>query len=488
VTIDFNGGIHEVVLFKDGKRYDRSNWPVFFNSIQSASVKFGNENLGTMEVALSPSMEDALSILASGLLGIGMTQKGQKPETIGSASTSKSVIPKGTESIISSPKATDASASAPSDSVYPILAIRFLYPDQLDNDGTEASTPWYAGICNVPELTMNSTEISITIKAASQGVMASKFIATTRFDKENMYDAIKKLADLFGLRMTFDEDDTQTEALLRSKTYTGISSEPPLMTIMNMLMQVDCTFMLHSGDGKTPQDEMRIKSRKSINEGRIDFTFVMYRQIDPAKNVIPIYDFSLNSNGALFLPGGAFGSSQTGVDSSTKKSVKLEVNDKSNKTKALTSNDAGMGRLPAAEGSTFGVSKGIQSIPPDVEMSGDRIPITQSGSLSNKSEIESKALTDGSLGISYTITVPGLPRLRAMRLSQVIIGDNIKGISGPGQVYTIEHRTGGDGWVSIIDFRRQPGLVDGASIDKRKTEPTATATTGKSKTPITIRT
>lgn len=484
MTIDFNGGIHEVILFKDGRRYDKSNFPILFNSIASVSVKFGNENLGTMEVQITPSLEDGFKILDSGLLGIGMTQKGQAPELLSqNGNASRSIIPKTPDSIVSSAKPSPPETG--SGSVYPVLAIRFLYQDQLDNDQTEASTPWYVGICNVPDLSLTATEMIITMKAASQGVQASKFIATARFENESIFEAVQKLVKPFGIAISFDDDDTRTEELLKSKTYTGISAEPPLLTIKNILMTVDCYFSLISGDGKNANDEIRIKSRQSVNEGKIDFTFVLYRQIDPAKNVIPIYDFSLSSNGALFLPGGAFGSSQAGIDSETKDKVTLEVDDQSNRTKALSGNQAGAFKVPEGEGKTFGVSNGINPIF-DVTISGDNIPVTQSGTLSNRPEIESKALSDGTLGLFYQITVPGLPRLRAMRLAQVIIGDNIKGISGPGQIYTITHRTGSDGWVSEIEFRRQPGLVDGASVDVRKTEPTARPTQSNSKKPIGI--
>ena len=485
MTINYNGGIHEVVLFKDGERYDKSNFPQLFNSIASVTAKVGNQSLGTIEVQITPSFEDGITILNSGLLGIGLTQKGQKPKTASGDASDKSVTSKPIEDTVATPKAGESSSDF-AESIYPVLAVRFLYADQFDNDGTEASTPWYVGILNTPEVSFSASEISITMKAASNGVMASKFITTAKFENESIYDCITKLLEPYEIEITFDEDDSQTESLLQSETYSGISSEPAMMTVKNILLKVDCYFSLINGDDKQPANEIRIKSRKAVNEGKVDFTFVLYRQIDPANNVIPIYDLQIQSNGALFLPGGAFGSSQKGLDPTTKKIVKLEVNDKSNKTKGLTGSSAGMNKMVGSSGKVSGITNGLGTVSPDIDVSGDNIAITQRGTESNKDEIESKALTDGSLGLTYTITVPGLPRLRAIRLAQIIVGDNIKGISGLGQIYSVTHRTGSDGWVSEIDFKRQPGLVDGASIDKRDVEPLQRQTSGVSRSPTNI--
>lgn len=476
MTINFNGGIHEVLLFKDGVKYDVNNFPALFRSIQSVEAETRALGLANLVVNITPNFSDAVKILESGLLGIGITEKGQSPELATSAASGRSVTPVPVNNTVSSPK--ESSASDLAASIYPVLAVRFLYVDQTDNDGTEASTPWFVGMINVPDVNITGTDISITLKAYSNGIMASKFITTASFSDSKVYDAITELIKPYGLVITFDEDDDQTENLLKDKFYSGTSAEPPMMTVKNILLQIDCYFTLTNGDGKKPGNEIRIKSRKAMNEGKIDFTFVLWRQIDPANNVIPIYDFSLQSNGALFLAGGAFGSKQTGVDSSTKKVVTLEVDDKSNKTKGLSGNKAGMNRLPGESQKNLGVSNGVSAIPANQKISGDNIPIVQNGTMNNKGEIESKALTDGSLGLTYNITVPGLPRLSPLRLAQVIVGDNIVGISGPGQIWKVTHRTGSDGWVCEIEFKRQPGLVDGVTIDQRKLEAVDRPTTG----------
>ena len=482
MTITFNGGIHEVILLKDGKQYDVSNYPILFNSISSVSVDFGNQLLGSIEVQITPSFEDGFKILESGLLGTGLSDIGQKPETTDSAASSKSQTSKPIESTVSSPKAGESDSE--SSSVVPIIAVRFLYPDQFDNDGTEATTPWFSGIVNAPSVSITGSEISITMHANSGGVYAAKLITTVSFQNKSIYECIEQLVKPYEMKISFDEDDSQTESLIKNSKYTGIVSEPPMTTIKNILLAVDCSFTLTNGDDKQPENQIRIKSRKAINEGDIDFTFVMFKQINPAENVIPIYDFQMQSNGALFLKGSVFGSSQSGVDALTKKDVKFEVTSTNNKTKALTSSKAGMNELPKKSATAYGIPNGIATVPTNMTVSGDSTGVNQRGTDSNMGEIESKSLGDGSLGLTFNLTVPGLPRLRAMRLAQVLIGDNVKGLSGVGQIYRVKHRTGSDGWVSEFEFKRQPGLTDGAKLDARQIEKiTNTSTAGVSRTP-----
>jgi len=320
VALTYRGGFAEAVIFKAGRRFDRDNFPKLFNSISSIKAKVRAGNIAQITVEITPNFQDGLEILQSGLLGVGLSAAGQVPPPPGEDEAGiKSLIASPLTSKVSTPSAAAAAGVGgkgveflPATTGY--ISVRFSYPDDLDSDDVPAETPLFTGMMSQPDLDFSGNDISITIHAVAYAGLLAGVEGATIFKKEPVLNAIKKLSESLDLKITFDENDTETEALLNSKFVTGAFNENKLQSIRQILYSIDCDFITHSGDDKIASSELRIKSRKAIAEGKIQYTFVMWRQIDTANNIMPMHNFSLESPRGLFLNGAAFGSLQRQLD------------------------------------------------------------------------------------------------------------------------------------------------------------------------------
>ena len=137
--------------------------------------------------------------------------------------------------------------------------------------------------------------MTITIHGSASAGMLTALEGAMVFNNEPVISVVQKIVDPMGIKISFDDGDAQTTELLRSKKISGVFNEPRLTTLRNVLYRAGCEFYMLTGDNKQPVNEIRIKSRNSIAENKIKYTFVMYRQIDPTNNVIPMLDFKLDS-------------------------------------------------------------------------------------------------------------------------------------------------------------------------------------------------
>ena len=79
MALTFNGGACEVVIFKEGIRFDRSNFSELFNSIGEVRAKVRAGGIAQISVKITPNFQDGLKILKSGILGVGISALGQAP-------------------------------------------------------------------------------------------------------------------------------------------------------------------------------------------------------------------------------------------------------------------------------------------------------------------------------------------------------------------------------------------------------------------------
>lgn len=494
MTLNFNGGTHDVIIYKQGERFDRTNLPYFFNSITSVEAQIAQGGLASIKVTLEPSFDDAIRILSSGLLGIGASSEGQVPQKQQGGDSqagiggTKSVSSKNIDALTSQAAANGAGSESKADfeqTVAPFLAVRFMYPDQTDNDGSAAETPWYTGVCLEPHIDMSGSNITITMVATATASLLKHIQGASSFGDQPVLKVLKTLAESVNIELTFDPGDDETVSLLNNTMISGIYNEPKLQTIRNILYKLDCYWYFASGEDKEPNSEIRIKSRKSITESQVNFTFVMFRQIDPGNNIIPIYELSLESSGALFLPQGAFGSFQRGVDEGKKEvktvAVKPEVLD----SKQLTGTTASAGTLPMSD-KVAGGSTGITN-DSDAELTGSSTPFYSRGtSKNNKDDIEAASKRALFGGIAYRLTLPGLPKLNMLGVAQVVIGDFVPGLSSVGWTEAITHTSDSSGWTSVVIFRQTPGVIDRKAAGFRKIEKVVGEPTGNFKNSIDI--
>lgn len=481
MPLSLTNGTHEVAIFKGGRKFDRTTDPYFFNSIDSVEAKVRAGNIAEVKVVVTPSYDDGIRILNSGLLGMGMSRQGQLPEPVNESAGSKSVGSKPLSSTVSATQATTEQGKSPLlTSVLPVLSVQFKYPGETDNDGGAAETPFYTGMLVAPDIDINDASISITLYARDAIGYLGEIHGVFRFEGEKAIDVLKDLASPLDLEITFDEGDTETPSIL-NKEISGAYNEPRLQTITNILFCLDCFYTTVSGDSKQPKNQLRVKSRKVITEDKVDFTFVQMRRPDVANNVFPIFNLSVRSNKQLFLPNGAAGSFQRYTDEKAKMIETKAVNPSDIDGKSMTSTNVGGGTLIKAEPTAAGAAPGLTN-DADPELSGTTTLVIKRSDADNFAEVESSTKRSAFYMTPYNLTLPGIPRLRAMRLAQVLIGANVAGLSGVGWVEEVTHISDSNGWSSQVVFRQTSGAADAGAVANREVEDAPRASAGVAKT------
>jgi len=477
-------GTHEVQIIKEGVTFNKLNLPYFFNSISQVEAKIKYRSLSVVNVTFTPSYNDGIKMLESGLLGVYVGKKNQKPEPGGGAGVA-SVTSKPISSSITSPVSSSEEEFLNTNTAY--LMVKFTYPDQTDSEGSPLETPWYTGYMNPPTIGITGQEISITIKCVGTMAILSYIEGAFSYKNKPAYDVLKELAARVGLTIDFDPKDKVTEKELKTLKITGIWNEPKLQTIKFILHQAGCFWAETAGDDPAkPKATLKVMLRSNVPEQKVTHTFVMYRQIDPVNNIIPIFDFSFGGNTTnLFLPGAAFGTFQRSVDDKTNKVVKVKTTSKDvKKSKSMTGSDAGSGDLPVSAPQIDGGSAGGLQDVKDKEMTGASKMVVSSSEVSNVDEIKSSASHASNLGPIYTLLVPGLPGLRILDLVQVIVGENIPGLTSVGHIEGLTHYSGSSGWTSQVIIRQTAGLgtfveAQNKAIEKDQIKPESKSTSSK---------
>ena len=473
MTLTFNGGSYECKIFKAGEEFNRGNLPKLFNSITSVKAIMPGNGIGYIQVTIEPNYQDGIEILKSGLLGTGLSSTGQKPEKRGEGAGKQIKVSVDLTSKVSQ-SATGKSGSITrtpgQKSIMPYLMVRFRYPPGVtDRDGSEAITPWFTGAVGEPDLSFTAQDISMTMNAMHTSRFLESFKGSIQFSDIPAIDVIRNLTKSIGLEPTFDVGDTDTKELL-NKPISVVANESRMDSIRNILFKKDCFYITIGGDDdKQQKDQLRIKRRTKIVNSEPTHTFVLWRQINPANNVIPIYDFQLNSSGMLFLRGAAFGSFQRGIDSSSKKSIQLEVTESDIEGPAITGSDTGAGTLPTGTKEQGGVTGIIDDS--DKELTGESIPYLQRGKKhSNESEIVNTTLKAAHSGMKVNLVVPGLPSIKPLTLVQVIIGANVPGISAVYKVQKVTHIVDSNGWTTELELLQDAGATETARQKKKLAE------------------
>jgi hypothetical protein len=451
-------GTHEVQIIREGQTFNKANLPYFFNSISQVEAKVEYRVASSVKVTFSPSYNDGIRILESGLLGTYAGKKDQKPEP--SSGTGISNI---SSQPMSSSVATPVSSSDEDflDSNTAYIMVKFLYPDQLDSEGSPLETPWYTGFLMPPTIGITGSEISITINCVGTMSILSFVEGAFSYKNKPALDVLTELAAKAGLVLDYDEKDKVTKAALKKLKITGVWNEPKFQTIKFILHQVGCYWTETAGDDPTkPKATLKIMLRSNTAEQKVIYTFVMYRQIDPTNNIIPIFDFSFGGySGNLFSPGAAFGTFQRCINEKTNKVVKIKTGIKDvKKSKTLSGSGAGSGAPPKSAPQIDGGGAGGLVDTKDKEIAGASKIAVMNSEASNVDEIKSSQSHASQLGPIYTLLVPGLPRLKTHALAQVIVGENIPGLTSVGQITSVTHLSNADGWTSQVIIRQTAGL------------------------------
>lgn len=437
--------------------------------------------MGFITIEITPSLEDGLKILQSGLLGVGFPL-GQMPQEIGSGSGSVSRSSSAMSSTSAGSPSSDvtaAASTAPGPQCY--VAVRFMYPGQEDSEGI-AETELYTGSCGIPNIQLNNGSITISISAYPESAVLAALEGTVVFPSgTNALDALKTLVDPMGMTIEFDDGDSETEAILQNKPVTGVWNEPRFEIAKRIIRSADCYFDISTS-------KMIIKSRSFISNSDITYTFVQFRNINPNENVFPLSDYELESPRSLFMHGGVFGSFQKDFTSDSKESEDFTVDSSDYDSQSLGGSNTGPGSLPKDSGAAdeVGGATGIKTT--DAQLTGGGHLVLSrgaAGEINNKGEIRAKMNQTADSFVKVKMTSPGVPRLKPLTVAQVIIGDNIPGLSSPVLINVVEHVWDGSGWTTEIEARQMAATTAAAVSNDRPIEPQAQPS-GPTRTPTRI--
>ena len=441
----------DIIIYKDGLTINRENFPVFFNSISRVVASVKVEQMAQIKIDLTPSMEDALTILASGVLGSSTGQAGQLPKsasgggtksTVSATAVSPSAIPAG---------GGDAPQSAKSN--MPYYAVRFSWPNEDDGD-----TDWYGGFAACPDISLNGTEISISVNIVGQHSLMQMNQGPKVYKNESALDVITKLADTFGIDIVFDEEDGDTLDILKAGLVNGQFNENGLNIIRRICLRFRCYFM---ADSSVTGSKARyiIKSTSFLHDQPPQFHFVVFRQVQPELNVIPCFSFEIISKGTLFIPGHTFGIFSRAVLSSTKEVKKDITNSSSVKSTSTSGSKSETGAFPVdtGDGSEKGGATGR------VDNSDPEEAGAHHHGVGNKEQdtndiLAARSELARSEQIKFRIETQGLPRVQPLTMAQLTVGPGEKGIeafSGPCKIDSVEHVWDGTGgWASHLEITK----------------------------------
>lgn len=497
MTMDFNGGAVEVVILKGGKRYDIKHPIVgcLFRSVASVTTLLKSGFTSQVSVEITPSFQDGMTILKSGLLGTGLSSKGQAPpdkQGAGTAAITPTTLGGEKPTAAGAPSAAVVGANAFSPNAMPYLMVRFSYPGQKDNAGFPMQTPWFGGRMKGPELSFGDDGISITLKASGSTTMLATLEGASVYKDLPAIDVIKGLASVIKTSIIIGSDDATTTEVLNQKI-SGSLSGSKMDDIRAILYSLDCFYDDYPAEDKGGgSNQIRIVSRKSLTKGKAEFTFVMYRQIDPENNIIPMLSFSLDSYQSMFSPGQVFGTLQEVIDTSAKTIETVSFTSDDDEALSASGTDTDTGVIAEDDGSATEVDDVVGvTDKSDPKLSGSHVPGIKKGSESTVEKGKAAVVQSAVSQLRYSFTVPGLPRLRPNTVSEVVIEDNIPGISGPGLIASVEHKYDSGGWVSEVKFFRQDSVASAenrAKMVAKKAAMTAPKkkSAGAMKTPINI--
>lgn len=471
------GGACEVLVYKDGTVWNRSNFPVFFNSIAKVSAIVAVEQMAQIKIEVTPSFNDALTILASGILGTSTGAAGQTPST----ALDKSVTP---TSVSSSATASSSTATVTAPSNAPFYAVRFFYPGEED-----ASTDWYGGLAVQPGLSMNNGEVTINLNIIGQHGLMQMNQGPKTFNNESAFDVITKLAAKFKVELEFDDDDDETKAILQKETITGQYNENDESIIRRILMKLRCHVVKDQG-GTNSKARYLVKSLKYLHSQPIDYHFVALRQVQPEKNVIPLLSFDLSSTGTMFYPGATFGIYSTAVMSSTKEIKKFAStpNDAESDSTNATSSDSGAMPEDTGDGDEKGGATGkVDTSDPDE--AGVSQPALGNDAMDTLDIMAARSEIARSEQMEFHAETYGLPDIQPLIMAQLTIGPGEKGIeafSGPVSVKGLEHIWDSNGWHTSMKLYKTGGATSISNAKIKASEPVKTPDKMVSKSPAKV--
>jgi hypothetical protein len=390
----------------------------FFNAVTSIELEIRYISQANFTITVSPEIQDGLVALESGLVGIGLR----------------------------SPRQPDASSApqTPFESLKSTLStvsIQLILPGEEIRKGMPAKTPFFVGYIMQPDLSTNGGTLDITLRGTGFSSILNATDSALSVDS-NAKEIIDKIGKDAGLEIVYgDLDNRDDPAVIKALTSVKVKEDfinSPFQVIDVLCRRANCFFIDGISDSQNASDKrylfIKSASQQSLFAQKPKYTFVLYRNPNPANAEIPIFDYSLQSGRQLFIAGYAFGG----------KSVAYNPLERSKEEQRTANENAPTPKAGAQE-----------------QYEGKRSPGLVQGENSTLLENQRDADVFATFGLQFTLTVPPVPDILPLQVINVIFGDKVKGLSGKALITRVRHRLNASvGWETELECRMTAALTE----------------------------
>jgi hypothetical protein len=407
------------------------------NFVEQVKVKITLGAILQMDITLDPPIDQAITLLRSGRLGIGFSAKKHQSKT----STPQAAITN--QSTIDNQQANNFDYSLYMNKV----ALRLHYGG--------LSSAWFRGLLLQPEIDISVEGISITLKAIGMLFTSHKSLSPITFQaQQTKQQAIEALLGSDVVPVYDPEAMSRLRDTMNTtkQTYTG---KTHLEHARDIAATVGCKIIQIGGDAPDSQQKIGIYhvSKWRNDKSPPAATFVAYRQINPQNREFPLISFSCSIQNLMLGP-------FSGV-TIAKGTKKIDISQNSTQTysekrgQAVGPSDGSVaGALPMGEtskqGDTAGTSKPDQA----------RQLLSAPGSFLDTLNGYYHDFVDKAF--EFELTSIGVVDLLPGNLVGVAIS-NISELTSKYDIYEVEHTISSSGVETRVKVVRTAGLISMAS-------------------------
>lgn len=416
--------------------------------VDSAKVKIEILHSCYIEVVLNPPIEQALALMRSGALGLGLSKIKNNPDP--NAKTSDDM-------------AQNTSSTGLSSVSMNLLSIQFHFMG--------LSSPEFKGLMIQPDISISPEGISITLKATGMLFEASRTYVSKNYTGSET--ALQIITELLGNEV-IPEPEPEAQSRLSVPYNAPISqTRSNLDMVKKILSEYHCWYVYEGANTTGEKQKIRIFSvnemRQKANSGNVKATFVCYKQIDPANRIYPLISFNAPIQN-LMLPNAPFSG--------------MKINQLNSDTKTVVSTDSSSTyakvRSSLISSSGKGMSGGVTQ--PQTTEAGDSTGISRPEDAKRNFHTPARSsehnLKDTLLGyvhdftdtvLQFNVESIGVVNLLPGQTVRVAISD-IEELTGAFDLSEVEHIMNSHGVETHMKMIRTGGLLSAASELVEKTK------------------
>lgn len=449
MTITLLNAFYDIKITKGTEEFTRDNLPVFFNSISRVELGVRTGEIVTIDITLTPNYNDAMDILRSGLLGINMGSKDQKPEKQGEVKT-----PSNAPAVSTGEKGLGKVISG-----FAQVEMKLLRAGEELGSGKPYETKTFRGALTQPDVQIQGSDISITLKGYGNAVFGAGPLFKFSCEGKTIEDVVDACIALIGYSKVVKENqDASVSKKLKEKIIDQFKTDTPYNMMKWALGLQKLTFTEDLENAK--QLVIFDSDVSSFKPEKPKYTFVQWRQIDVENNIFPLMSFTVDSARSLFLSGRAFGNWTQGANEKTKEIT-------TNETSAIKDKDDMYKQIENASTVILKDEK--------LKLSGWISMQANQNSTEQESSSKKETVVGSAVYQKFTLESFGLSDIAPLDQVNLMIGD-IKEFSGVLSVTKVIHTMDGDGWKTSLDAVKiaDMGQDLDTSIGLPMTEPSIT--------------